>query len=71
MIAPHPALRATLSPLRGARVLEWGAFFAARDEGPYGVIHPANFVVPSSILIIATGLIGSRLGPMVITPDTP
>ena len=37
----------------------------------YGFTHPAKFICPFSILIIATGLIGLRSGPMVIVPDTP
>jgi len=37
----------------------------------YGLTQPAKCVVPPSILIIATGLIGSRSGPIVMTPDTP
>jgi hypothetical protein len=40
-------------------------------NAPYGWIHAAKCVVPPSILIMATGLIGSRVGPMVITPVTP
>ena len=37
----------------------------------YGCTHVTKCVVPPSILIIATGLIGSRSGPIVIVPDTP
>jgi len=37
----------------------------------YGDTHPAKFIWPFSILIIATGLIGFRSGPMEIFPETP
>jgi hypothetical protein len=41
------------------------------SRGSYGCTHPAKFIWPFSILIIATGLIGLRSGPMVIVPATP
>src|SRR5687768_12358481 len=34
----------------------------------YGCTHPAKFITPFSILIIATGLMGLRSGPIVIVP---
>ena len=40
-------------------------------EVDYGCTQVTKCVVPPSILIIATGLIGSRSGPIVIVPDTP
>jgi hypothetical protein len=36
-----------------------------------GVIQPAKFICPFSILIIATGLTGFRSAPMEIVPETP
>ncbi len=37
----------------------------------YGDTHPAKFIWPFSILIMATGLIGLRSGPMEMVPETP
>ena len=37
----------------------------------YGLTHPAKFIWPFSILIMATGLIGLRSAPMEMVPETP
>ncbi len=42
-----------------------------RAADPYGFTHPAKFICPFSILIMATGLMGLRSGPMVMVPATP